>query len=448
MKILSIGMPLPGRSVDNHNIVNAPAFFDYDALVIDLAAVSKTIEEVVAGASDFKTGDELPVGNLTASPLMVGLDEVLRSRRQQVELLLRRGGIIAAVIAPDLVHSEIAGLPGYRRYALLPAPEGAAWSQILAPAYGRGCTAVASEHPFASYADHLGANAAYHAFLVENVCPPVAVFARSPGGAAIGAEYRVGRGRVVFIPGPREQKAGLARAELANVLRASLLGLAELQSVEAEPDWAAGQPLAGLEQLEAAEAEALQTLSDAEAAHEAAVAARSAVTNVRRLLWAEGHALEAAAAQALTHLGFVRTDDDELKFSDSEHVVLVEAAASDGAVGLEAHHRLRARREQSLESTGTMPLGLLVVTGYRDQPPADRPQQFDDTLPVAAESQRYCLTTGDQLFAAVSYALSAPGEDALAALRRSILSTEGLFEAPESMLAGELNDASRVRSAD
>jgi hypothetical protein len=95
-----------------------------------------------------------------------------------------------------------------------------------------------------------------------------------------------------------------------------------------------------------------------------------------------------------------------------------------------------------------MPLGLLVVTGYRDQPPADRPQQFDDTLPVAAESQRYCLTTGDQLFAAVSYALSAPGEDALAALRRSILSTEGLFEAPESMLAGELNDASRVRSAD
>lgn len=433
MKILAIGMPLPGRSVDNHNIVNAPAFFDYDALVIDPAAVSQTIEEIVAGGGDFRTGDDQPVGNLTASPLMVGLDGLLRSRRQQAELLLRRGGIIAVVIAPDLVQSNIAGLPGYRRYSILPEPEGAGWAQVLAPAYGRGCSAASKEHPFAAYADYLGENAAYHAFLVEDVSPPAAVFARSPGGAAIGAEYRVDRGRVVFMPAPREQKAGIARAELANVLRQSLLGLAELQSVEAEPDWAAAQALAGLEQLEAAEAETRQALTDAEAAHEAATAARSAVTDIRRLLWAEGHGLEEATAQALVHLGFVRQDEDQLAVADAGQITLVEAAASEGAVGLEAHHSLRARREQVLESTGEMAPGLLVVTGYRDQPPADRGQQFDDTLAVAAASQRYCLITGEQLFAAVSYALTAPGEEALSSLRRSLRETEGLFTAPESM---------------
>jgi hypothetical protein len=431
MKILSIGVPLPGRSVDNHNIVNAPAFFDYDALILDPIAVSRTIEEVVGGGGDYRTGDDQLVGNLSATPLILGLDELLTSRRQQADLLLRRGGIIVVVIAPDLVHSEIAGLPGYRRFSLVPPPEGASWTQVLAPAYGRGCSSTTRYHPFAAYADYLGDAAAYHAFLVEDAVSPATVFARSPGGAAIGAEYRVDRGRVVFIPAPREQKAGIARAELANVLRQSILALAELQSAEAEPEWAAAQPLAGLEQLEAAEAEAEQALNEARSAHDSAVAARAAVTDVRRLLWAEGHALEEAVAVALGHLGFVRGDEDHLTVSDGKSVILVEAAASDSTVGLEAHHRLRARREQALETTGAMPGGLLVVSGYRDDPPGERPQQFDEALAVAAASQRYCLITGDQLFAAVSYALSAPGNEALAALRRRLIETEGLFEAPD-----------------
>ena len=442
MKILSIGMPLPGRSVDNHNIVNAPAFFDYDALIIDPAAVSKTIEEIAAGGGDYRTGDDLAVGNLSVSPLILGLDELLRSRRQQTELLLRRGGVVVVVVTPDIAHSEIAGLPGYRRYSWLPSPEGATWSQILAPAYGKGCRSVTSEHPFAAYADHLGDNAAYHAFLVEDLAAPMSVFARSPGGAAIGAEYRIDRGRVVFIPAPREQKAGLARAELANVLRDALLALSELQSEESEPAWASAQPLAGLEQLEAAEAEAGQAANEASSQLEAALAARRAVTDVRRLLWAEGHLLDEAVLLALGHLGFVRDEDEELAVTDGDAFVLIEAASSDGAVGLEAHHRLRARRERVLEATGATPGGILLVTGYRDDPLAERPQQYDDALAVAAASQRYCLLTGDQLFAAVSYALAAPGSDALAALRQSLLATEGPFEGPESMQVAEAAEQS------
>ena len=436
MKILSIGMPLPGRSIDNHNIINAPAFFDYDALVIDPAAVSKTIEEIAGGGADYRTGDDLPVGNLSASPLIVGLDELLRSRRQQAELLLRRGGIIVAVVTPDIPHSEIAGLPGYRRLSWLPSPEGASWSEVLAHAYGKGCKPASSDHPFAAYADFLGDSAAYHAFLVEDAVPAATVYARSPGGAPIGAEYRVDRGRVVFIPAPREPKAGLARAELANALREALVGLAELQSVEDEPDWAAAQPLAGLEQLEAAEAEAEQALKEAQHAHQAAVAARAGVTDVRRVLWAEGHALEEAVALALAQLGFTRQDEERLTVRESDREILVEAFASEAEVGLEAHHKLRARREAALEASGAMPAGLLVVTGYRGEHPGERAQQYADSLAVAAESQRYCLITGDQLFSLVSYALSAPGGDALAHLRQSLLATEGSFEAPDTVSAG------------
>ena len=47
MRVLVIGFPLPDPQIDNYNFLSAPSFFDYDALVVDTASVSRTIEEVV-----------------------------------------------------------------------------------------------------------------------------------------------------------------------------------------------------------------------------------------------------------------------------------------------------------------------------------------------------------------------------------------------------------------
>ncbi len=47
MRILSLGFPLPGASIDNHTFASAPTVFDYDAIVVDTLSLSHFIEDIV-----------------------------------------------------------------------------------------------------------------------------------------------------------------------------------------------------------------------------------------------------------------------------------------------------------------------------------------------------------------------------------------------------------------
>ena len=280
MRILSISFPLPGRGIDNHNIVNAPAFFDYDAIVVDPMAVSRTIEEVIAGTGELRTGDDQRVANLATSPLVVGLDELLSSRRQQTELLLRRGGLVVTFAAPDVLHHQVAGLPAWRRFSWLPEPDAGTWQTVISPASGRGCETSDPSHPFAPFADYAGSRCSYRGFFVEGDAD-FQVVARSPGGAALGAEFKVDRGRVVMLPALADPGTGPARAELARVIRQCLADVSEQVTVETEPAWAVAVELPGLTDLEQTEVGAASKLDDARADLEVAELARRRVSDLR-----------------------------------------------------------------------------------------------------------------------------------------------------------------------
>jgi len=88
------------------------------------------------------------------------------------------------------------------------------------------------------------------------------------------------------------------------------------------------------------------------------------------------------------------------------------------------HYRLRRRLDEALERTARPQRGLIVVNGYRLRPPEERPAQYSDALRVAAESMRYGLVTGVQLFEAVEKALE-KDEAAVAAFRERLLNVEG-----------------------
>jgi len=127
-------------------------------------------------------------------------------------------------------------------------------------------------------------------------------------------------------------------------------------------------------------------------------------------------------------LGFANyTQPDEpgvVSFEGSR--VFLETEGSTEAVAMAPHYRLRARIEQSIAAEGGRPLGLIVINGFRDQPPEARPQQFEDSLRVAAESMRYCVIESTKLFEAANLALR--GEtDAVKAFRQRLLATEGVF---------------------
>jgi len=152
------------------------------------------------------------------------------------------------------------------------------------------------------------------------------------------------------------------------------------------------------------------------------------------LLWEQGHlGLEEAVRQALTLIGFRVAPEAldapaQIMFDDSptERPVLLETDASDEAVSLDAHYRLRRRLEDSI-AAGSPKRGLLVINGYRRTAPAERPQQYTEELRQSAERLRYCLATAEQLFHAIRASLS--GDDATVAhFRERLVTTEGVLQ--------------------
>jgi len=110
----------------------------------------------------------------------------------------------------------------------------------------------------------------------------------------------------------------------------------------------------------------------------------------------------------------------------SQQIALLEVDASEEAVGMDGHYRLRRRLEEAIAQAKPK-RGLLVINGHRTQAPSERPAQYQDSLRMAAESLRYCVATTEQLFHAVRAALE-ENEATVAAFRDRLLTTEGVLQ--------------------
>ncbi len=228
MRILSLGFPLPGPAVDNHTFVTAPTFFDYDAAVVDPNALSQLIEDVLAGGAEQRTR----LGELVAieadDRATIALAHLLRDRRDETARLIGRGGLVVCLAYPNAVHT-VPGFPDCDRYCWLPVAPGLAYREpLLRRGYGTQLAPAEVEHPFSPLIEQFRARLAYQAYF-DDETPGFAdigsVFARSAGGAAVGVELRLDRGRAVFLPPPARPLAGDQRYEFSSALQEAI-GLA------------------------------------------------------------------------------------------------------------------------------------------------------------------------------------------------------------------------------
>jgi hypothetical protein len=203
MRTLVIGIPLPHVSFDNYSFVSAPAFSDYGRVIVDSAAVSRTVEEVVSG-DEHRNFAGYPITNGPSTAQAFSLQQLLEMRRRESEWFLARGGVVACLAYPDVAHPGVVQPCGWRRYAWLPAPPGFHYKEHLLPGFGTpGAELTDADHPFASYITKLSPRFAYRSTLDEaapNFSDYARVFARSRGGAAIAVELTVDRGRVILLP--------------------------------------------------------------------------------------------------------------------------------------------------------------------------------------------------------------------------------------------------------
>lgn len=429
-RILSLGFPLPGVRVDNYSFISAPSFFDYDALIVDPSALSRLIEDTVAGAVEPSTFGERPVRNVPAAPDDVALADVLLRRRDETRTLLDNGGVVVCFARPPIMHTSIEGVPSLDDYYWLgdQAPP-------LVAADGTQAQIVDYAHPLAPLVLGQLAHITYQARVDTDAIAGFAgggsIFCRSQGGAAIGVELPSERGRIVMLPAMKPIAAGAARYTASETMQAGIRRMLGAMAEGRAPYWVDSYTLPDLDARADALKTARATATAAQVAADAAAAEHERLDRYRRLLWQEGATgLDDVVLEALKLLGFdvYARDPASLELRIGHAPVLLEIDAAQDAVGMAAHYRLRQRIEQAIERRGSAPRGLIIINGHRGQSPKQRPQQASDALRTAAETMRYCISTTTALYEAVVAKLS--GDDAAVdAYKQAITSHEGLLGA-------------------
>jgi len=432
MRMLVVGYPLPNARIDNYNVLTAPSYFDYDAVVVDPAGITRIVRDLVEEGHEFQADDGRAIVNGPTSSMAISAAEQVRRRFDETQRFLENGGLVLVLGRPNATVSGLFGFEGCDRYSWLPAPAGVAWGPpFLRAADGKTVRILADEHPLAPLLRDFRSDVAYRV-TIDDRQPAVRqsgkVIANGGAGSPIAVEFQVMNGRVIFIPVPTEQ-TGSVRTEVADALVTACERLLSDPVTVDAPYWTRSQPLPGLEQVEAELEEAEASLAEVEARVETVRERHDALAAHRRVLWADGPLFSAAVAGALQLLGFpVVSQPGEPLVIENEGVrAFVECESSSQQVVEWPYIRLQRRLEERLLKEGERARGIVVVNGKREWAPEQREDPFSEPLRIACENYRYCLLTGETLFALIQRALGGADDAALTGIRRRILGTAGLL---------------------
>ncbi len=438
MRVLAIGYPLPDPEIDNYNPLTAPSYFDYDALIIDPAGVTRAVHEVLEDGKEWEAHDGRPVLNTPTTANSVSIADQLRRRLDETRSLLESGGTVIVFGRPNAQETGVIGFEGCDRYSWLPAPGGLSWNPpYLRAAEGKTTRIAAETHPMAGLLREFRKEIGYRATFdlrQSEVRTNGRVLATGGAGVPTAMEFPLFGGRIVFVPAFTDS-VGAGRSQLATALVDACRRLSGATPAEEAPHWTRSIALPGLEQAEAEREEAGQASEQANARLAAARENEEQIVRHRELLWEDGVPFQRAVATALRLLGFAVEGGGETPLvARSEGTeAFVEVESSREQVVEWPYVRLQRRLEERLLATGEQPRGLVIVNGERTKSPDSRTDRFTTALRIACENYRYALITAETLLALVQRALGGANETELTAMRRRLLRTTGLIELPQAL---------------
>jgi len=227
MKILTINViGIPSGS--SYNLIDANVFQDYDAVVVDPENLDTLYGH---GGVDYSNREN---GILTSESGKI-LSAINNKRREQVNGLLQRGGIIACFLEPLKEYSYKWRYQGKDRsssetnYDWLMTP----WDinrELGEIKYARGRTIdyIDSGHPFLEY---LNTKPSWSAYVDKDACEDWKVLASAFGTHVVALTKRVGLGHIVLLPSYYDHHNG----ELLERCIVKLLGD---KGVTPQPGWA------------------------------------------------------------------------------------------------------------------------------------------------------------------------------------------------------------------
>lgn len=432
MRLLAIGFPLPSPDVDNYTVLTAPSYFDYDALLVDPESLTSIAARLQDEGAEFEAQDGRPIINGPSSAASVGAADQFLRRTEETQRLLDNGGVVIVLGRPNATQAGIRGFEGCDRYSWLPAPAGVAWGQPnIRAAEGRQVRIEDDTHPIASVLREFRNDFRYRAVFDDRSPAFVRtahVIATGGAGLPIAAEFRIGSGRVVFIPA-LPSDSYLSRSTLADGLVNAAKQMLSSSDQAEPPYWARTVAVPGLEQVEAELEEAEAAVREARERIEPIRERHDTLASYRRLLTTDGPAFTAAVRDALVLLGFEVTSSAgaPLQVESEGRHAFVETEGSREQVVEWPYIRLQRRLEQRmLKQGGELPKGIVVANGHRETAPEQRTWQVSEPLTLACENYRYALLTGETLFALVRRALGGAEEGTLLGMRRTLFAAAGL----------------------
>jgi len=448
MRVLAIGYPLPDMAIDNYTVLTAPAYSDYDALIIDPASITKSVHLLLHEGGEFEAFDGRPVMNAPTSASAVSAADQLRRRADETRRLLEVGGSVIVMARPNATEAGVLGFEGCDRYHWLPAPGGLAWgTPYLRAAEGKTGRIVAENHPMAALLRNFRSDVGYRATFDDRQTELRSVgrvVAAGGSSVPIAMDFPVLGGRIVFIPAFSDDMTN--RSPLATALVDVCRRLNSTITPEDAPYWVRSVAVPGLEQAEAELEEAQAAATEAAARAEAVRARHDALERHRRLLWEDGSAFAQAVIEAFRLLGFGVTGGygEPLTLTSDGTTAFLEAESSREQVVEWPCIRLQRRLEERLLKTGEQFAGVIVANGFRMTDTSSREEPVATTLRIACENYHYGLLTGETLFALVQRALGGADDAALRGIRRRILAAHGLVTTEAAL--GEVSQSTDAGS--
>ena len=447
MRVLSLSHRLQHPRFDNYSIVTAPNLMDYDAIVIDIAGTFDVITQITNGDGYWETFDGQQVSNGSDIDNQLGLAGLLERRRDELVAALDNGAVVVVFgAAPKQTFKISGGSNGLDSYWLLPAPKGVNWDRhTLLGSAGDAVVISDYSNPFLKVFETYETDVEYQ-MRFDDTNPDIqknaSVFLRSAGGAAVGAEFRVLNGTIVFLPSPKSIGATwLSNKEAQAILIAASDALGRIDTEI--PHWVGKLAIPQVDRLTqnyeriVAEKQALEvTLEQASLELEAR-------KSLDAMLWGAGQRYSLAVREGLKILGFdetsVRSDPMEFKYDGSD--LFVECDASEEMVEMTGHYALRQRLDTKIEKSAKAARGLVIANGQRSTEITGRQRELSESLRVAAEATGYGVIHSRELFAVCMMILDGSIDDsALEEIRARLTTVNGLIDLQDILSSEDETD--------
>jgi len=443
IRSLALDWRLDSPAIQRDGFFGRVSLSAHDAVFIDPDAISaRWTEDIVPGADGRRrTHAERDRGlGRTLSGWM------LRRRQETSDLLVRGSGILVCRLRSRGEPLEVVDEDGpgeqIDRLSFLPAVSLVdRQHQMTFPSNGRflprrgeDVVLAGSGHPFEEYLAAFEGHIAYDAVYQDLLSTPVerfaTVLARNRVGDILALSVPFDEGRLILLP----PVVGISPTREASVLLDVVDALAHRPAWTAVPDWLPGYPLPGEDGL-ADEVDSLRERRDALDAKLDEVSGQlDAKTLPKRMLFTKGRfSFTPAVVEGLRALGFeTQANGDVIEIRSEEGDGLVVAEATDEAsVGLPAYRRLRDAVDSAVTDGEPHRKPILIVSGSLALDPKRRPIQYSEAVLRGCEANHFCLATSYELFKLVRMALDERTKKGKATLRKRLLETDAVFQAPE-----------------